>query len=184
MEQLNAEEIKRTSARSMPRPKSPPREPSPTAGLATQPPFPRDWTQRAIDVLKEEGAARPNSPHGRAAAAAAGASPRLGSAGTKRRVHVGLGGSVSSRPQSACPSVQGVAVAGFISTPGDLYAQPPAIVMRSYAGFAEGQLQYQLGKLGPLTPTFLPHWVHDPPQRLNISDYRLQPSQRSPSCYR
>ena len=55
---------------------------------------------------------------------------------------------------------------------------------RAYGGFSEGQLAYQFGKMAPLIPTFAPSWLKDPPQRNLVTDLRLQPSQRAPSCYR
>ncbi len=109
----------------------------------------------------------------------------LGAADTPRRQEVCRPASAHpsrSRPASAQPSSS--LFPGYIATPGQQYAAPPAVVVRSYGGHRDGLLQYQVGKLSPLTPTFSPAWVHDPPQRLNIMDLRLQPSQRAPSCYR
>eukprot|EP00983_Pelagomonas_calceolata_P076688 1153530-Pelagomonas_calceolata.AAC.2 len=54
---------------------------------------------------------------------------------------------------------------------------------RSHSGTVEGQLQYQLGKVAPLGPAYSSAWVCDPPQRPLVSDFRLQPSQRSHTCY-
>jgi len=64
------------------------------------------------------------------------------------------------------------------------YAQPPATIMRPVGGgMVEGQLMYQLGKFAPLSTTYSPYWLKEPPQRDSVSDFRLSPSQRAASCY-
>ncbi|KAJ9529307.1 hypothetical protein QJQ45_007988 [Haematococcus lacustris] len=87
----------------------------------------------------------------------------------------------ASRPAS--PPAKLTSLPGFIAAPGDAYSTPPTVVLRSVNGVAEGQLQYQLGKMSPLTPSYAPSWVCDPPQRSSVTDLRLQPSQRKLTCY-
>ena len=63
---------------------------------------------------------------------------------------------------------------------------PPATVLRSFNGVYEGQLVYQIGKMAPLSPTYVPSQVKpykSPPPRQDLSDLRLSASQRNRSCY-
>ncbi|GAX81071.1 hypothetical protein CEUSTIGMA_g8506.t1 [Chlamydomonas eustigma] len=71
----------------------------------------------------------------------------------------------------------------YIYRPDTAYSTPPTSVLRTHNGLGEGQLLYQIGKIGPLVPTYAPYWVKDPPQRPAVIDLRLSPSQRSRSCY-
>eukprot|EP00200_Dunaliella_tertiolecta_P001422 CAMPEP_0202347652 /NCGR_PEP_ID=MMETSP1126-20121109/5922_1 /ASSEMBLY_ACC=CAM_ASM_000457 /TAXON_ID=3047 /ORGANISM="Dunaliella tertiolecta, Strain CCMP1320" /LENGTH=466 /DNA_ID=CAMNT_0048939233 /DNA_START=314 /DNA_END=1714 /DNA_ORIENTATION=+ len=93
----------------------------------------------------------------------------------------------STVPRSQSPKrslrAQQCGIPGYLATPGEQYATPPALILRSHSGTVEGQLQYQLGKVAPLGPAYSSAWVCDPPQRPLVSDFRLQPSQRSHTCY-
>ncbi|KAF5836849.1 hypothetical protein DUNSADRAFT_5340 [Dunaliella salina] len=90
--------------------------------------------------------------------------------------------SKSQSPKRSC-SAQHYGIPGYLATPGEQYATPPALILRSHSGTVEGQLQYQFGKVAPLGPAYSSAWVCDPPQRPSVSDFRLQPSQRSHTCY-
>lgn len=89
---------------------------------------------------------------------------------------------IPQRPASAHPAAS-LGIAGRICSPGSQYSTPPVPVLRSFKGWAEVQLVYQIGKWAPLGPLYASSTVRAPPQRTNVSDLRLQPSQRCPTCY-